>query len=281
MGASKRKRNVDCSERNHELVKEIKRDSNKVLKWVPAGYVSRKEAMRKHKLTEDDLKEINNLAVYAEKRGQGGLYYPPGEIRALVLHKSALNEVDENMISEATLVKQLKQRCDKEFMEFVRRFAARGSRSGHRGRMTHFYSVAVIEEHFRVKIISAESTEGEDFIRAQNVPVQVRVDLPVPPLCIWTTATGRAERCFVEPDQIRKILDLAGTCGRTVRKSERRRAGDEPPEDPLVTPAEIDADHMVGSSADRLEEYGMPSSGEDRGGSFSDYGNELLEEEDF
>ena len=35
-----------------------------------------------------------------------------------------------------------------------------------------------------------------------SVPVQVRVELPVPPLCIWTAATGGAERCFVEPEQV-------------------------------------------------------------------------------
>ena len=69
MGGARRKRNVERNERTQQLVAEVKSgnknihlvlnvdiflslDVNKNLAWIPPTFVSRKAAMRQHKLTE-------------------------------------------------------------------------------------------------------------------------------------------------------------------------------------------------------------------------------------
>ena len=72
-------------------------------------------------------------------------------------------------------------------MEDARSYGVRGSRPGHMGRMTHFYSQVknrnvnrnqiqellhtfqdVIMEHFGLQLVTETYEEGVDFIRAQK-----------------------------------------------------------------------------------------------------------------
>ena len=107
--------------------------------------------------------------------------------------------------------------------------------------MTHFYSQVkiqnvvnrnqiqellhtfqdVIMEHFGLQLVTETYEEKVDFIRAQkyinflkkkyarenafSVPFEVQIQLPNPPMCIFTDFGGKAERCYVETQQVKAL----------------------------------------------------------------------------
>merc|ERR1712096_339617 len=73
--------------------------------------------------------------------------------------------------------------------------------------------------------------------------------------CIWTAATGGAERCFVEPEQVNKILDLGGISTKQLRRSTRTKFGAKnPPEVNVVTSSDSDRVEDQRASGDRVED---------------------------
>ena len=104
--------------------------------------------------------------------------------------------------------------------------------------------------------------------------------MPVPPLCIWTAATGMAERCFIEPEQVtlrhfqamvhhgvwlinvnldilqvNKIFDLGGISTKQLRRSKRTKAGAKnTPVVNVVTLSESDRMEDQRASGDRVED---------------------------
>jgi len=219
MGRSKRKHNLERIESNSELMLAVKRDNNRNLAYVPAEFISSTDAQRApYFLTVDDLEELKRVAVYAEKRGQPGIFYPPGEIRALSVAKKSECKVTKNMISEATIVKQLpKNMID---LAALRQHGVKGRKQGHKGRPTLYYTQDDIENTLGIKVLTNDAKEGVDFIRETCVPIDIKLNLDIPTTCIKSQAGMKAELCYLQPE-VEKIINQGGYVGPKMRRSER------------------------------------------------------------
>ena len=123
MAKTKRARNLNNNDLSRKLMGEIKCDPNKVPAYVPPAYISKSSAMRKEHLTSDDLEKIKASAIYGVRKGQEGIFYPPIDIKTLVFEKESLNKIDDEMLSEATILKQLpKGYFDREYLDYMRSF---------------------------------------------------------------------------------------------------------------------------------------------------------------
>jgi len=202
MGKTKRTRNLQKNVRTMELKAELKNDPNRVVAYIPQTYVSRKEAFRTFKLTENDLDVLNHRAVLGEKRGQEGIFYPVGDLRMLALDKKEQSRIDEKMIPESILARQIpKSYFDLDYLNRLRDYGVKGTRSGHKGRSTYFYTKEVIETELGFQVITSDLIEGKDYIKEKSVPVEITANLEVPPVCIWSGGSaGMIERCFLLPD---------------------------------------------------------------------------------
>jgi len=219
MGRSKRRYNIAQIEKNSELVSEVRKDCNRNLAFIPSGYISMTDALRKpYSLTEKDLESLRSLAVYGDKRGQQGIFYPPGEVRALSTAKKSSQDITENMISEATLVKQLpKILLD---LKSLRPLGVKGSKPGHKGRQTTYYTIGDVQETLGLKVLENDATEGINYIRERCVPIELKLDLRLPTTCIWLHTNQRAEPCYLQPE-VEIILNHGGFCEPKMRRSDR------------------------------------------------------------
>jgi len=225
MGRSKRKYNQAKVKRTSDKVNEVKKDVNKNLAYVPKGFISWTDAQRQpYSLSELDLEEVDHLAVYGERKGQPGLFYPPGEIKALAADKKDQNQISDAMISEASLIRQLPK--DTLDIKALRSLGLKGRKSGHKGRPTNFYTVDTVEQNLGVKVLdSSNAAEGIDYIRERCVPIELKLDLPIPTWCIWSDGTGRAEQCYLQP-QVEVICDNGGYSEPPLRRSSRVKSSD-------------------------------------------------------
>jgi len=231
MAKTKRNRNIARNERANQLKAEIRLDPNRVLAYIPESFVSHKTALRSFKLTENDLQHLDHVAVIGEKRGQEGIFYPLGEIRALAVNKQDQNQLDEKMIPESIISMQIpKNHFDNNYLERFRSFGIKGTRSGSKGT---FYTEEVIDRELGLKVIRPDMIEGKDYIKEKSVPDDMRAMLEPPVLCIWSGCSfGSMEACYLG-SQVSAILSKY--CLQDVRRKSKRysklppRAGELPP----------------------------------------------------
>jgi len=227
MGKTKRERNIAQNIRREALLAEIKKEKRRILAYPPAGYITRTDAMRNFKLSEDDLTPINPEAVYSEKNGQGGIYYPVLDVEALELKKKEHTEIDKSMLSEAAILRQVpKSHFEPNYREGLaglRKLGVRGSRDGHKGKSTLFYSVETVETYLKVRVVLPTEVEGVDYMRMKNVPSEIQRDVANPVLSIWAEGSyGMAEFCFFDL-QVSEI-QARGCLGLPVLRMSKRRA---------------------------------------------------------
>jgi len=108
MGQSQASKNVKQRDIRAGLVERIRAGKNNDLVGVPTLpggvplYVSRKEALEKDHLSEQELKALEAHAIVATKKGQVGVFYPEPQIRVLKEQKAAA-EVPSSFVSEAAI----------------------------------------------------------------------------------------------------------------------------------------------------------------------------------
>jgi len=202
MAKTKRTRNIARNTKAELLKEEIKRDPNRVLAYIPVTFVSRKCAFRSYKLTEDDLSNLNHVAVIGEKKGHDGIFYPLGDIRALAKNKEDWSMIDESMIPESMIRKQIpKNHFDTDYLKRFREFGVYGTRNGHKGKNTFFYTEDDIERELDLKVITCKMVEGKDYIKERSVPDDVLPALDPPYMCLWSDGSnGMIEPCFLGLD---------------------------------------------------------------------------------
>ena len=82
---------------NFQSILRIKGKEND-LAFVPQKYVSMSEAMRKYKLSDDDLLPLKGTAIVATKYGQEGVFYPLEAIELRCLYvKFYLNNFSRSL----------------------------------------------------------------------------------------------------------------------------------------------------------------------------------------
>jgi len=263
MGKTKRERNIAQNVRREALLADIKKDKSRVLAYPPAGYVTRTDAMRNFKLSEDDLSPINLEAVYSEKNGQGGIYYPVLAVEALELEKKEREEIDKAMLSEAAILRQVpKSHFEPNYLEGLaglRNLGLRGSRDGHKGKSTLFYSVETVETYLKVRVVLPTEVEGVDYIRMKNVPSGIQQDVSNPVLSIWAEGSyGMAEFCYFDL-QVSEI-QARGCLGLPVLRMSKRSAHKS---GEIIVSQDIEAEETSGIDTSDIDTTQLSSRNED------------------
>jgi len=204
MAPTKRSRNVALNQRTKELRAKIKKDGIELAK-AGVKHISRKDAMRKWNLNEQDLAELEKDAVIAKRRREG-LFYPEDVLEQFANFKNSELVIDDSMIPEAFVRKQITKTVKIVDYEQLRFHGLYGSRPGHKGRDTFFYKPEVLEDILDVKIIK----EGDIFVPSKAVPPEVRSALPPPILTLKGFEKGpflTAQPCYLGEVASKLVFD--------------------------------------------------------------------------
>jgi len=164
-------------------------------------------------------------AIVATKLGQEGIFYPLEDIQSL--KNSKINPVTADMVPENLIRRQLPRDFKTPGMfDRLRKFAATwelpghvGTREGHKGRPTYFYTKEVLKRELGIEVITEEMKEGIDYLEFSSVLIEARAELNYPPLAINVgLPSERAKRCY-----FREQVEHIGTrwSKNLVRKSSR------------------------------------------------------------
>jgi len=203
MGLTHRNSNLSIAERRAKLLADIKRGKENDLAFVPETFVSITDAKRKYKLCDEDLQSLKGRAIVATKFGQEGIFYPLEDVESL--KNSKINPVTADMIPENLIRRQLPRDFKTAGMfERLRKFAATwelpghvGTREGHKGRPTYFYTKEVLKRELGLEVITEEMEEGIDYLEFSSVLIEARAELSHPPLALNVgSPSERAKRCY-------------------------------------------------------------------------------------
>ena len=170
MARTKRARAKALNERTSELKQKVVRGKKSDLSFIPKDHISRKQAMRKWKLSEHDLNKIEDNAIVGTQR-RVELFYPIEALKLLAETKESESRIDQTMIPEVFVRRQVSKNLVD--LDQLRPHGEYGSCVGQKGRKTYFYKPEVLENLLGIKIIK----RGDNFISAKIVPSEIEADL--------------------------------------------------------------------------------------------------------
>ena len=204
MARTKRARAKALNQRTAELKKKVVRGKKYDLSFIPKDHVSRKKAMRKWKLNEYDLSQIEDKVSVGTQRREG-LFYPIEAIRLLAQSKDSESRIHLTMIPEVFVRRQVSKNLVN--LDQLRPLGEFGSCNGQKGRKTYFYTPEVLENMLGIKIIK----RGDNFIPAKIVPGEMKTDRPPPVMAMKGYADEgpycSAELCYIGSN-VNKLKDL-------------------------------------------------------------------------